>query len=361
MKRSFFLLIGVCLGCLVLAHAAEPISSVSDSTRLCRKGVRAPKPLFRDPVYDGAADPVVIWNPLRKKWWMFYTNRRATQTELPGVSWVYKTPIGIAESADGAHWDYAGTAHFPNLPPECGGADATFWAPDVVRGDDQKWHMFLSIQPGVAEKWSIVQGFIAHLTSDNLRDWAYERRLELPARCYDADAIRMQDGTWRLYFKDPGAGSTTFRMMESTDLYTWTAAQEIQFARGEGPIAFFWKDYYWMIIDDWRGMTVFRSVDGNQWERQPGDSLMPDGQGTGTDDIPNALHGEIIQSNGRTYLFYFTHPGRVGADKQKDGYEQRRSSIQVVELTLNNLHWIAANRNQPTYMYLSPQKKNARQ
>ena len=65
-------------------------------------GVLAPKPVFRDPVYDGAADPIVIWNPLASKWWMFYTNRRATMTNLPGVSWVFGTPIGIAESADGA-------------------------------------------------------------------------------------------------------------------------------------------------------------------------------------------------------------------------------------------------------------------
>ena len=35
----------------------------------------APKPLYRDPVYDGAADPVVIWNPAVQRWWMFYTNR----------------------------------------------------------------------------------------------------------------------------------------------------------------------------------------------------------------------------------------------------------------------------------------------
>ena len=40
-------------------------------------GAIADKPLFRDPVFDGAADPVVVWNPKIKKWWMFYTNRRA--------------------------------------------------------------------------------------------------------------------------------------------------------------------------------------------------------------------------------------------------------------------------------------------
>jgi hypothetical protein len=27
----------------------------------------APKPLFRDPVHDGAADPVLIWNRVSRK------------------------------------------------------------------------------------------------------------------------------------------------------------------------------------------------------------------------------------------------------------------------------------------------------
>ena len=38
----------------------------------------AAKPLFHDPVFDGAADPTVIWNKKEKLWFMFYTNRRAT-------------------------------------------------------------------------------------------------------------------------------------------------------------------------------------------------------------------------------------------------------------------------------------------
>lgn len=55
------------------------------------KGALAPKPLFRDPVYDGAADPTIIWNRGEKKWFMFYTNRRATDTINGGVSWVHGT------------------------------------------------------------------------------------------------------------------------------------------------------------------------------------------------------------------------------------------------------------------------------
>src|SRR3954465_264082 len=73
----------------------------------------APKPLFRDPIQDGAADPTLIWNSRENKWFMFYTNRRAKTpvSETPGVTWVHGTKIGIAESSDrGATWKYRGTA-----------------------------------------------------------------------------------------------------------------------------------------------------------------------------------------------------------------------------------------------------------
>ncbi|MEZ4836778.1 MAG: DUF6713 family protein [Caldilineaceae bacterium] len=39
-------------------------------------------PLFRDPIYDGAADPTVIWNRQEQCWWLLYTNRRAN-VDLP--------------------------------------------------------------------------------------------------------------------------------------------------------------------------------------------------------------------------------------------------------------------------------------
>ena len=58
-----------------------------------KDGKLAAKPLFRDPVYDGAADPTVIWNKKEKKWFMFYTNRLANAKGLDGVSWVHGTRI----------------------------------------------------------------------------------------------------------------------------------------------------------------------------------------------------------------------------------------------------------------------------
>ena len=121
-----------------LLLAAQPVLAAD-------AGLVAAKPLYRDPVYDGAADPTVIWNPIVKRWWMFYTNRRANVPGLSGVTWVHGTPIGIAESADGgAHWQYVGTAQI-ELPAEYGGTNVTEWAPDVTRAPDGTWQMFLTV------------------------------------------------------------------------------------------------------------------------------------------------------------------------------------------------------------------------
>lgn len=79
---------------------------------------------------------------------------------------------------------------------------------------------------------------------------------------------------------------------------------------------------------------------------------MPEGSGSGKDDIATARHGDVVISNDRAYFYYFTHPGQVGEDTKKDGFEQRRSSIQVVELKLND-GWIKADRNKPTFVELS--------
>lgn len=319
-----------------------------------KQGVIAPKPVFRDPVYDGAADPIVIWNPLKKKWWMYYTNRRVTMTQLPGVSWVLGTPIGIAESKDGANWKYVGTANFPDLPTECGGKDATLWAPDVVKGSDGKWHMFLTVVPGIDSKWGI-PGFITHLTSTDMRNWKYEKRIsQLKKSVIDADILQMP-GSWRMYYKDQNNYSH-INMSESKDLYNWSEPKEILSINGEGPIAFQWKGYYWLFVDTWNGQTVHRSVDGNNWIVQPGGPILPDDEGKGKDDRTKALHANVVISNDCLYLYYFTHPGRIGADKDKDNYEQRRTSIQVVELELSKAGWITYNRNKPTFVKMSQEK-----
>ena len=318
----------------------------------CQSVRIAAKPLYRDPVYDGAADPVVIWNPLVKRWWMFYTNRRASAPGLSGVAWVHGTPIGIAESADGgAHWKYAGTAQF-DLPIEYGGTNVTCWAPDVTRAPDGTWQMFLTVVPGIFQDWNHPRD-IVQLTSTDLVHWKNPCKLSLASdRVIDPSILRLPDGTWRLWYNDERTGKS-IHFADSPDLATWVDKGLAFKSRGEGPKGFRWRGKFWCVIDEWKGLGVFRSADALHWDKQPANLLAK--PGIGLDDGVMGGHPDVVVSGDRAFLFYFTHPGRQGAGAKADQTEQRRSSIQVVELHEQG-GWLTCDRDQPTHMLLQPQK-----
>jgi hypothetical protein len=318
-----------------ITKAAEPNSSAV-----------APKPLFRDPVHDGAADPVIVWNPTRERWWMFYTNRRANMRELPGVSWVHGTRIGIAESTDGANWKYVGTSKLP-----VGGEDDTHWAPDIVH-DGQTWHMFLTFVPGIHNDWSGTR-HIHHLASPDLVQWTDAGRLPLPSeRVLDASVLRLADGTWRLWYNDETRGKTIF-FADSPDLTTWKLRGQAIREKGEGPKAFRWNDKYWLIVDEWeKGQSVWSSDDAENWKRQRTTLLLE--PGTGTDDLVHGGHADVVVAAERAYLYYFTHPDR--RRDVEDG-NPNRSSIQVVELMLDDNGQMTCDRNEPTTVVLVPPSK----
>lgn len=294
----------------------------------------APKPLFRDPVYDGAADPVVVWNPQKERWWMFYTNRRANVPGLSGVAWVHGTPLGIAESADGATWRYVGQAEI-KIPADVASHEPTYWAPEIVTDDAGLHHLFLTIVPGVFENWQHPR-LITHLTSSNLRTWTFVATLKLGSdRVIDPAIHRLPDGTWRMWYNNERDGKGIWHA-DSPDLQTWTDRGPVMGVakRCEGPKVFHWHGTYWLITDEWRGLAVYRSADAATWVRQPGENLLAAG-GSGTDDQVKGQHADVIVQADRAWIFYFTHPGRRDADQKKDGTEQRRSSIQVAELRLD--------------------------
>jgi hypothetical protein len=297
-------------------------------------------------VFDGAADPIVIWNRQERTWFMFYTVRRANVPELPGVSWVHGTPIGIAQSADnGATWEYRGTADI-----NYGEGEATYWAPDVLYHDNV-YHMFLTVVPGVFADWQHPRD-IVHLTSTNLLRWKYQSTLKLASdRVIDASVMRLPDGTWRLWYNNERDGKSVY-CADSHDLFTWEDRGKVLSDRaGEGPKVFHWKDRCWMIIDHWSGLGVYYSEDAGTWIAQRDNIL--EKPGTGQDDQVIGGHADVVVSGDRAFLFYFTHPGRQGSDTGKDTYEQRRSSIQVVQLDYLNGE-IMAERDQPTYILLQP-------
>jgi GH43 family beta-xylosidase len=292
-------------------------------------GKPAAKPLFRDPVFDGAADPVVVYSGAFGRWYMYYTNRRATAAGTKGVEWAHGTRIGMAESLDaGVTWRYVGEADI-ELPAEYG-AQATHWAPDVVRHPDGTYHMFLTVVPGVFRDWNHPRS-IVHLTSKDLRTWRDARPVTLAAeRPIDAAVVRLPQGGWRMYYNNELDGKSIW-YAESADLERWTdRGKLIGDEAGEGPKAFRWRGKWWLVTDVWRGLAVHHSDDGVQWTRQKSNLL--EAPGRGTDDEVQGQHADVVVSGERAWLFYFTHPRRRGSTKA-DNVDTRRSSIQVVELT----------------------------
>ncbi len=310
------------------------------------RGKIAAKPLFRDPVHDGAADPVLCWNQAAKKWFMFYTNRRANVPNTPGVTWVHGTQIGIAESLDGgANWQYRGTANI-----NFGQGQYSHWAPEVIEHDGT-YHMYLTFVPGIFTDWSHPRDII-HLTSRDLLDWKYESTLKLASdKVIDACVIRLPDGTWRLWYNNEVDHKSIY-YADSPDLYKWQDRGKAMGERpGEGPKVFRWKDKYWMVVDVWQGLGVYCSDDCLTWTRQPKNLL--EEPGVGPDDKVKGGHPDVVVSGDHAYVFYFTHPGRRSDAPKDDIYEQRRSSIQVAELEYKD-GWLCCERDKPTLIQLRP-------
>lgn len=314
---------------------------------LAQNGKLAPKPLYRDPVYDGAADPTIIWNQQEKKWFMFYTNRRANVDSLKGVTWVHGTHIGIAVSSDGgATWKYRGTCNIP-AP-----YTMTQWAPDVIEHNGL-YHMFLTYVPGIFNNWNHPRHII-HLTSKNLIDWKYVSTLHLASnKVIDPCLMQLPDGSWRMWYNNEADHKYDY-YADSNDLYHWKdMGKAVGDQSGEGPKVFQWKNTYWMIRDVWDGLALYKSNDLINWKRIPGNLLQK--PGTGKDDKAKGHHCDVVVNNERAWLFYFTHPGRRPSVPKNDWRERRRSSIQVVELKYKNGR-IVCNRNEPTYIDLQPPK-----
>ena len=308
----------------------------------------AAKPLFRDHVYDGAADPTVIWNQKEKKWFMFYTNRRANAPGLDGVSWVHGTRIGIAESSDnGANWTYRDTCDIQYRLT----TGYTHWAPEVIEHNGV-YHMYLSYVPGVFTDWNHPR-WIIHLTSGNLINWKFESKLDLSSdRCIDACVFRLPDGTWRMYYNNERDGKSMY-YADSPDLYKWTDSGKkvVGDRAGEGPNVFAWQGKNWMVVDNWKGIGVYSSDDLVNWKRQPNNILQEPGKGE--DDQVMGGHPGVVVSDDRAFIFYFTHPGRTPNNPSKDPTETRRSSLQVAELEYQNGQ-IICDRDKPVSIRMTP-------
>lgn len=327
--------------------------SLSPLTLPAQTGDLAPKPLFRDPIHDGAADPTLIWNRARHEWWVFYTNRRANQAtdDHKDVAWLHATRIGIAVSRDhGAHWTYKGTAQIP-----FGKADYTHWAPDIVYWQG-KYHMLLTIVPGTFHDWNAPRSIIL-LESPDLEHWKYITTLDLKSeRVIDPTLFQMSNGQWRLWFKDENDHSH-IHSVDSADLQHWTAPKiAVSDHFNEGPKAFQWKSdkdgkpIYWLLTDYGKGIGVYRSSDLEHWTPEPNLLDQETQPGAHPTDRNGGHHCDVIINGDRAFLFYFTH--QAGADLDpKLPHSAARTVLQVTELHFTG-EALAVDRNAPTHINL---------
>ncbi|MFX3633850.1 MAG: family 43 glycosylhydrolase [Candidatus Pristimantibacillus sp.] len=306
-------------------------------------------PLFRDPIYDGAADPVVIWNRQAQEWWIIYTNRRAS-AEGPKFAWVHGTDLGVASSSDGGrNWKYRGV--ISGLDIEWG--RNTFWAPEIY-WHDGLYHMYVSYIQGVPDDWPGHKREIVHYTSIDLLNWSFIGNIPLSSdRVIDACIYQLEDGRFRMWYKDEANGSLTYAA-DSEDLYSWQVTGPVITGKAhEGPNVFQFKGAYWMIVDEWRGQGVYRSDDLASWERN---GLILDQPGAREDDGTIGLHADVVVQDDQAYIFYFTHPDRRGALNQENeqSYAMRRSSLQVAKLDVKD-GILVCDRDEPFELELKPE------
>ncbi len=294
-----------------------------------------PAPLFRDPIYDGAADPVVTFNPIDKKWYMMYTQRRAN-VPCSGISYCYGSKIGVVVSEDkGLSWCYRGAL---NLEFEWG--DNTFWAPEIIF-DGNIFHMYVTYIRGIWRDWK-GQSYIVHYTSKDILNWEKQSFLNLDTpTSIDSCIYKLPNGNYRMWYRNNSAGDKFTWAADSEDLFNWNVVGHVTegFPYHEGQNVFKLGGYYWLIADAGLGMFVWRSNDLETWTPQkekimlnPGTKRIEDGTRGG--------HGDVVICGENGYIFYFIHPERTGEfwnTYDETGhidipYKLRRSSIQVAKL-----------------------------
>lgn len=290
-----------------------------------------PAPLFRCPIYDGAADPAIQWNSERNEWWIFYTQRRANVPNLPGVAFCYGTKVGIAASSDnGRSWYYVGHANLPE--PDQG--ENTFWAPDVFKEGDT-YYMVVTYITGIRSNWGGKTRMLYYKSMD-LLNWEFIEEIKNTDGCIDGQAYKLSDGTWKMWYK--GVDSQTYTAL-SKDLKSWkiTGNCEIKAHGHEAPMVFYWKDKYWNIIDECSlrnvGLHCYESDDATNWKYN---STILNTPGNRLDDNSQGCHSDVVVVDDRAFIVYFTHPGRKyhsdGIEVWENTWEYNRSSLQMAEL-----------------------------
>jgi beta-xylosidase len=352
MRLSYWIIVALSALTLVgAAHAQDTPGMVS------RSGItykQAAKPLYIDPVFNGSTDPMVCYNRQTQRWYMYYTSRRSNVPGLNGIESIHGSPIGVAASDDGgATWTYIGNCTIDYHPDK----DPTYWAPEVIEYQGV-YHMYLTYVPGIFTDWEHPRE-IVHLTSKDGMDWKTQSVLPLVTRkVIDACVIQLSGGTWRLWYNNESDNKSIY-YAESPDLYHWTDKGKVDISTvGEGPNVIYWHDTYFMIVDEWKGLSVFSSKDALNWKKQEQYLVagVPASSVTGNEtsqtapsrvrmlDGTRGNHADIEVVNGRAYMFYFSGiPSSM---------QMRGSAVYVQELVYHEDGTVTCDPLAPCYINL---------
>lgn len=293
---------------------------------------RAKAPLYRDPIFDGAADPSVVYEESDGSWLIYYTQRRAN-VQVPGVAWGFGLKIGVARSTNkGRIWEYAGIAKGLST----GSQLDTFWAPHVFKHEGD-YHMFVTHINKILDHWGDGEPTLRHYTSKDGINWKFADVVDTGSDdIIDGAVVKLPDGKWLLVFRDDNAKTRT-AMCTSKDLKTWKRLdQTVGDRRHEAPVIMHWKNKYWMLTDDWQGLGVYESDDGLNYKRNG--TILGEG-GSRPDDGVKASHAGLAVCGDRAFVFYHVHAGQLPdapkwAAHNTYTYDYKRSSLQIAELEL---------------------------
>ncbi|MEL7119359.1 MAG: family 43 glycosylhydrolase [Bacteroidota bacterium] len=309
---------------------------------------KVPSPLFIDSNYHGSADPEIIWNEAEQQWYIYYTARRPALEN----TWL-RTPIGVITSKDLINWSFKGYCKFDGE----GGSkdeDETFWAPAIIAHQD-KLHMFVTYKPDTTTTlgpWG-GPGAIIHYEApltDPIDGWKKVGNMHSDS-LITIDASVYQTGSeFHVWYKGKVKGNKKNELfhLTSKDLYNWESqgfsksdvfnAQVTGSGFEEAPYIFQWQDQYWLITDPHKGLFVYQSTDGENWNFQG--SILKEG-GTRKFDSTMARHCSVAVIEDRAFIFYHVEPWRQYEADPKLGkkiptYEQplenRRCVLQMAEL-----------------------------
>jgi hypothetical protein len=336
--------IGYTFVLLLLVSAASTGRAQTKAEQDIKTAEHIQTPFFRDPVYDGAADPEIVWNRHAREWWIFYTGRRA---KMEGGMTYAGCAIGVAASRDWKNWRHLGYCKFDGMGGVADSQD-TFWAPGIVF-DGEKYHMFVVFKKGRPIPWNGEPSIVHYVAPANnlLNGWEKVAVVETPKRCIDAGLCKVGE-EWHMWLKHGGK----VHLMTSADLYSWIdrgkVTGTVNEQRGiEGPYVFFWKERYWMLTDPHNGIQVYVSKDADQWEKA---GTVLEGPGERPLDLTRGRHPSAAVVGDRVFVFYHVEPYRPYPPLHRNlpagqkSIKQKLSVLQAAELTYENGK-LSCNRN----------------